>query len=318
MKFSAFAKFGHLSFTSQASYAETIYKQITGSNSLGVVLDFPVGSNQEAIAYSEALSLARCQREVDRGFAQGNPATTTDLLGALERDHRLSYNVDDTVADRRARLLAQKKLSGGATRINVERTLSSLLGDDFIAYYQSPYTGLTPPITWPDHPEFGPGLFGSKDLIPKLFTFTSPISTIDSPVTFQYSPIGAPTGNTLKTGDIVSVQLENLGLAEKVTITATGSGTATATFTKSHDIGATIAIAQTPMWTSNRRYSLIVVSSAASLDASKRQLINRTMQVLSRGVSTWAIVGPGSGTTTIPFAVGSLLGTTTVGSVTYT
>jgi hypothetical protein len=314
MKFSAFAKFGHLRFSGKPSYAETIYRQITGENALGALFDFESGTYEEAFAYSEALSLARAQLEVDRAYNQGDPNLTTDLLPALERDYRLVSMPTDTLPSRRSRLAAQMQISAGATDANIAATLTTALGADFVAYRPAKYSEVT---AWPASPGSGPGLFGRPDVAPKTVRLTRSIKDTGSSW-FYFEGVGEESDVWLAPGTVLCVQPENLWLAEKVTVgLAYGSNDAMATFTKVHDVGAIITTAPMPIWISRLRTALVIVSASCAADPVKRGTIHAIMRTLSRGVTTWDIVASSSPTAVAQFTVDSALGSATAGPVTF-
>jgi hypothetical protein len=139
-----------------------------------------------------------------------------------------------------------------------------------------------------------------------------------------YAPIEPTQVQTpLAAGDVMTVQLENLGLAEKVTIVSVGVDAIGAffrtVFANAHDIGASGIVGSVPVWTSTQRSALIVVTSIAALSADKVRRINDLMGRIARGVSVWSVAQPTTpGATTMgPFTLGaSPLGAVTLASVT--
>lgn len=127
---------------------------------------------------------------------------------------------------------------------------------------------------------------------------------------------------TLVAGDVMTLQLEVPGVAERVTVATAGAdalGTYfTATFARAHDSGATGVVGAVPVTTSSQRSSLIVATAAAALDPPSVGKVADLMGRIARAVSTWAVVQPTSpGASTLgPFTLGlSPLGCVPIGSL---
>jgi hypothetical protein len=126
----------------------------------------------------------------------------------------------------------------------------------------------------------------------------------------------------LAKGDVLCVQPENLGLAEKITVVAVeGSGptrTMHATFSNAHDAGAAATTGATPIWWSNTGHLLVVVTAAAALNAELCGRVNELLTRIAKGGTTWSIVEPTTaGATTVgPYTLGvSPLGAVPIGTV---
>lgn len=128
----------------------------------------------------------------------------------------------------------------------------------------------------------------------------------------------------LAKGDVLCVQPENLGLAEKLTIVAVEGAGATrrlhATFSNAHDAGAAATTGVTPIWWSNCGHLLVVVTAAAALNAELCGQVDEFLTRHAKGGTTWSIVEPttGGAATIGPYTLGlSPLGAVTVGSVAF-
>lgn len=122
------------------------------------------------------------------------------------------------------------------------------------------------------------------------------------------------SSSQLVPGDVVAVDIGNLGLAERVTVTESRiDGTSRylrAVFAKPHSAGVLAKTGPTPIWASTKRHSLIVVKSAAAVDARLVERVHAAMDLIARAPSTWAIVEPTTpGAATVgPFKIGTTLG----------
>lgn len=138
----------------------------------------------------------------------------------------------------------------------------------------------------------------------------------------NWSPADAEV--LLRVGDELAVEIENLGLAEKVevlSVDGTGSGRHfSAIFESVHDYGASATTGPAPIWTSTKRFVLVVVDAVAAIDADLVRKVDTFMSRISRTVTQWAIVQPTSpGASTIgPFTLDSSpLGVVTLGSLSF-
>ena len=309
---SALTPLGQLRLSAAPSHAARFYDLQTSL--WGGTLDLTPGTHAEALIYARALGYGRVRTVLDRAGDQINAAMASDELPAIERDYGLVAGANDTLTSRRAALAVGVALGRGAGRPNVESALSTLLGTAFVAYRT-----LRPSEAhnYPASPGAGPGVFGRVDLPPKTFRLTSALTALGAQV-FAYDPMsGTDDGTRLTVGDVVSVQIENGALAEKVTITAVGGGnarTATASFARAHEAGASILTGPTPLWVSTQRHALIVVTNTASITPELRRGVHLLMARIARGISTWAIVrAVPNGTYTVAFTCATPLGTASLG-----
>lgn len=94
-----------------------------------------------------------------------------------------------------------------------------------------------------------------------------------------------------------------------------------ARYVNCHAVGAAMTTGQVPYWWSTQRLNLVVLSGAWSIDRPTRAKVDQLLGKMLRIVSQWAIVTPASttqeGGTVGPLAVGSPMGTTTVGAIAF-
>lgn len=317
---SAFTPCGQLELSSKPSMAESVYRAMVSN--LGGQYDLTVGGHEEATVYARARSIARGMQAQRRAGNNALPLKCIELLPLQEAGYGIVPGETDTLLARQQALAAQMLISRGAVNENVEALLRAIVGADFVAYRMLLDSEVA---TWPADPSVGPGTFlregGATQ--PKYVKFTDPVTTVGVPITVYYTALDTTQGPVvLAKGDVMTVQLENLGLSERVTVASVGSDAAglwfTATFTNPHDIGASAIVGSVPVWISTRRFALIIVKTASALDAEKCRRIDEMMGRVARGVSTWAIVQPSSpGATTIgPFTLDSSpLGAVPVGTL---
>ncbi len=316
-KFSAFTPFGMLAFSSKPSHAENIYRSLV-DNLVGA-FDMSKGTHTEASAYARAMSLARAQYTLERAGNQSDPLKATEILPNLERDFDVRPPLSAGLFDRRTFLAAQYRLPRGGVYTNVRATLQALLGTDFLAYRLLTDAEA---VDYPADPLSSTEVNAQRVDVPGRFLqLTQPIISTGL-VWADYENLDTTSGdNLLNVGDVVMVQPENSGLAERVTVTQVQGASATrqfrAVFTKPHDVGAIVTTTNWPYWWSTKRFALIVLKAASALDADKRRKVDELMAKLARGVSQWAIVQPSSpGATTVgPFTLPAPLGTVTLGPV---
>lgn len=317
--FSCFQDFTSFAFSSKPTRGAAIYNAMIASevNAFNVVQ----GTYEEARIYATAMGLARARYTLDRGGNQLNPLKVVELLPKLEEDWVLVPGAYDGIVTRQLALAARQKLPRGARRENVEEQLRAIYGSDFIAYRTLEPTEVT---TWPNYPFSGPGTFKRDDAssLPKYLKLVDPVTILNTSTKVHYTVIQPGDQDVLVKGDVATIQVENLGLAEKVTILTAGEDTSglffTAVFHRAHDIGATILTGTVPVWLSTQRYALVIVKATSVLDADKYRMACEVMSHVSRIVSRWSVVSPSTpGATTIgPFTLDTTpIGTATIGVI---
>jgi hypothetical protein len=318
-RFSSLAPFGQLEFSSKPSVLENVYRAMV--NGLGGQYDLTVGGHNEASVYARARGVARAKQALRRAGNQALPFKAIELLPLQEQAYGLVPNETDTILTRQRALAARMLLARGATRENVETQLRAILGTAFLGYRTLAPGEIT---SWPTDPTPGPGTFPRVDgaVVAKYVRFVDPVAVVGT-ATVHYAALDPTQGTvSLVAEDVMTVQLETLGLAERVTVTTVGTDTNglffTATFAKAHDIGATGIVGSVPVWMSTQRIAFIEVTTSASIDAETVRKVADMMSRVARGVSQWAIVQPTTpGATTMgPFKLGlSPLGAVPVGTL---
>lgn len=323
---SAFTPFGMLDFSSEPSEGERIYDAMvaayTDSRDGRQAIAICPGTWQEAKVYATAMAIAAARLTLRGAGNELRGETSYALLEAHEWKYSLAPSPTDTVPQRRAALAAKQKLARGPRREAVEEALRAILGDNLIKYR---------PITVEEaatfDPSTGPGVFGRADTVDRVVRCKAPIAgppgaSFEATVPYENWDVSEPEV-VLRKDDRLCVQPENFGLAERVTVTSVaGTGpdrTFTATFTKSHDENCSATAGLLPLWTSTKRFVLIVVASVAALDAETVRRIDELMARVSRACTWWAVVQPSSAgaATAGPFILNvSPLGAVPVGTVT--
>lgn len=330
---SAFTPFGMLAFSSSPSEGEKVYRSMRASyqdpRDGSQTVDMSPGTWQEAKLYATAMMIAAANVTLQRAGKNLRGETAYEMLTAHEDKFSIAPGPNDTAAQRQAILAARQKLARGPRREAITEALRAILGDSFLAY--RPITTSEASV-WPSSPGSGPGVWTLPTVPARVIRITDPITASSSG--FSGSAFAKTVGYEnwlpnepdilLRVGDALAIQPENLGLAEKVTVTAvseTGaSRTFTATFANGHDQNCSATTGPMPLWTSTKRFVLIVVKSTAALDKESVRRVDELMERASRGPTLWAIVQPTTpGASTIgPFTLGSSpLGAVTVAQVTF-
>lgn len=320
---SMFTPCGMHAFSSKPSHAQAIYDAM--ANNLGGAYDLTVGEYNEASLYARAMSVARARYTLERAGNQYDPMRAIEMLPALERDWGVVPGETDGLLDRQIAVAAKQLVSRGSRPENLATLLTKLLGADFIKVRVHTPAEVTP--------NYAVSNFTRLDVPPKVVKLTTPICVdLGSVTAVAYENLDKTSAPiSLIKGDSLMVQPENQGLAEVVTVVAAGAAAAAypgtsltgvpvsqifaAQFTKSHDVGAVATTQNYPLWQSNQRSILIVVSHAAVLNAEKRRRINELMEATLTAGTTWGIVEP-NGTSIGPFTIGvTPIGTTCIGTI---
>lgn len=327
-KFSAFTRLGHLRLSKAPTDAEKIYRSI--ARSYGDQVSMDRGSRFDATAYATAMGVARARLTLKHAWKQRLAATASEHLASEEREHGIVPGRNDTLEERRAVLAARKKVPQGASRAAVEMALRELLGDDYIYYYTTKPAGLgASPANLGDQPMN----LQLPSVQRKLGRLLQPIATTGVSFVVGYEVSAqAPTVTAsgvapteLAVGDVVVVGAGRNGIEERVTVTSTFRTDETttyprfaATFTKPHSAGEFVTTMPFPMWLSNQRHNVIVVTTAVAENLERRRTINELLRRMLRAESTWDIVDVTSATTAGPFKIGEgKLGITPLGTVTF-
>ncbi len=314
---SRFTPCGMLAMSSRPSHAETIFKALVRSQGDA----YAAGGPHEAKLYAQAMGLARVQYALERAGNQQFAKRATDFFDILEHEHGLVPRPDATDAERTAELAARMLLPGGASQANVERALSELLGDDFVAYRPTPVDEM---VLYPAAIGDSPMNLVAPEVVRKRLVITGAISTgLGAPQQVRYLETRTEADDTALLAAEGDVLVVGPGTATEERVTVTAISTVgdehflTAAFDQPHPANTLATTAPYPMWTSTKRHSLIVLTAAAAADAEKRRKVHDLMRRVARGVSTWEIAAESEPGETGPFKVGEgLLGITTIGTIT--
>lgn len=258
-----------------------------------------VGTFVDCFAFALARIVARVQRRQEQLEGERLAMGAYELLAQLEEESGLYPAVGDTIAERRAALLARGMAAQGSRRPVFEQALRDLLGDDYIGFHVAdPASEVS---IWPSNLGDSPQLLALPDQPNVLVSLPYAISTgLGSPQYVTYVPIEPvatdSASHTLLVGDKVVVQPENLGLAETVTVTGTmlagendGPLLFQATFNHAHEPGSLAVCMPFPAWGSSQRHLWIVLTETAALDAETRRKVHELCARMVTGVTTWSI-----------------------------
>lgn len=269
-----------------------------------------VGTFVDCFAFALARVVARVQRRQEQLEGERLAMGAYELLAQLEEEYGLRPAVGDTIATRRAALLARGMAAQGSRRPSLEQALRDLLWDDYIGLHVAdPATEVS---IWPSALGDDPQLLAPADQASVLVSLPNGISTgLGSPQYVTYVPIeptsSDDTDHTLFVGDKVVVQPENLGLAETVTVTATATASSVlsfqATFNNAHDTDSLAANMPFPAWGSSQRHIWIVLTETAALDAESRRKVNELLARMVTGVTTWSICPQNVGNSAGPWTL---------------
>lgn len=333
---SAFTPCGMLAMSSKPTHAERFYRAMVGTLTAPdgrASMSVAEGSRMDAFCYASAMAMARTRYLLEHAGHEIQATHVTENLAKREDEYGSVPSDGDTVAARRAVLVARRLLPSGAAQTNVENALSELLGTDFLAYVPTPLgSEVVSPATIAAAPmnlqraEIPNTLLRLVDAISGNMpaSYTIRVDALD-PATSTTTESGSTvTSLRVSVGDKVVVSANTPNMAEVVTITAVGISagppayrTITATFTKPHVADAVCVVGDWPYWHSTKRLSLVVLTIAAAEDAEKRRKVNDQMQRQARGVSRWQIAGGVTGSAG-PFKVGvGQLGVTPIGTVAF-
>lgn len=317
MKFSAFAQFGHFSFTAKPSVHEQFYRAYVAN--VKDAFDMSEGTHAEATAYARSKAAARAARTLERAGNAVDPLKATEILPNLEKDFGVIPGPFQDTPSRRRAVSVLKKLPAGGTYTAMRAALVTALGSDFLALRL--LVGGEIVSVKGDAYLVSP----RPEITPKICRILDPITNTrgggaGANITVFYANIDPTAGDVLfVAGDQVVIDPNSSAQAEKLTaIAAAGVGTSrTVTFAgalKSHDAGAIVTTLNQPYWWSTRRTMMIVVTQAAAQSLEKRRVVDELMAKMVRGTAQWSIVQPAAvgGTTAGPDALPFVLGATPI------
>lgn len=310
--FSVFQDFVAFSFSGNVTRGQRIYESMISS--VEKAFDVTPGTYEEARIYANSMGIARARYALERALNQQFAKYAVEMLPVLEDQWSCIPKPTDTIYARQEALALKKLLPRGSRGENVEAQLRAIYGDDFITYRVFNPAEV---LTWPEFPFEGPGTFVTDNSIPKHMKLVEPVVLTGEQIA-RYATIvdGDPT--TVEIGDVFCVEVENLGLAEKITVLDAGEDTRgrwfKAVFSRVHGYEASV-VSDAPVWLSTQRRGIVVVKEASSLDAEKYRRACSVLQSIFRSVTDWAIVHPtvAGGTTIGPFTLNvSKIGTATI------
>jgi len=309
VQFGAFAAFGFLEFGGEPSRHETYYRAMIAalSDPTGVTTpyDLSEGTHMEGSTYARAAQLAAADGTLTRAGNERHAYKSHDLLPLLEADYDIVPPPNATLQERRVALSVRMRAARGGRRENIVASLREALGDEFIAFVESKRFS----------PQVDAGLVNCNESTgaPKYARLTEavPYAGIHS-IGFTFEML---TGETLQAGDVVTVQGENTGCSEKVTLLTVSGNRLNAAFTKAHDAGATVSTARWVSRTSTTRHVFAIVRDAYNSEV--QRLASQVLSRLVRATDTWAIVQPSQPGTVGPFLITSRIGCTSLGEITY-
>lgn len=279
---SAFSPPGHFAFSSRKPRAQVIYESLR--EGMGDTYEEGFEGRQQARLYAQAMCLASADLQNIRAGNNRIPAKATELLPELERDYQVIPPYSATLEERRAVFSSRAKAVRGNRREAVEDALSTLLGSDFVRYETTDRADV---VTWPSSPG-DLGVFAATGAQHKSFKINVPISIVGTPFSIPVTL----TGNSLPPviGETYCVDPDSRGSPEQIVIDEVlfeGTRIVT-TFARAHEAG-TAAVRPHPMWISNQRCVVVVVTVAAAQNPEKRRQINELMARMMRGVTQWGI-----------------------------
>lgn len=294
---SCFTPTGMLTLSSEPSHAQPIYETMIAS--LGGAFKVTQGTHVEASIYARAMAFGELRYLLEHAGDQITAAGVDEMLGLREAEYDVVPGPSDTLAERRAVIASRKLLSRGARRESVEAALAALLGASFVGLRAcTPAEIVNTPSTLGDQP--------ANLQLPTvrrcLYRLTPAVSTgLGAAQTVAFTAVD-PTDAVPLVGDVIVVEPEIDGIAERTRVEAVGAGTLTATFSNPHTAGCLVTSAPFPYWTGTQRASLIFVEDAAAIAPETRRKMNELLERIMRAPSTWAIV-QGTGSSAGPFTL---------------
>lgn len=264
-------------------------------------LSAEVGSFVDCFAFAFARVLARVQQRQQQLDRERLGVGAYELLAGLEEEFGLKPGPTDTIAQRQLALSQAMKKLLGSVRPALEQSLYELHGADYIGVHiRNPENGEAD--VWPAALGDSPQLLGADDMDRKLVRLPDGISTdLGSSQSVAYVPIDpnpSDGGHSLVKGDMVVLGVENLGLAETVTVESTSTVGGTLYFTttpnNAHDADALAVAMPFCAWGSSQRHIFVVLSATAAFDAEKLRKTHLLMARTVTGVTTWSVC-PASG-----------------------
>lgn len=288
-RFSAFTPFGMLAFSSRPSHGETIYRAYVAA--LGGQYSTEPGSASEARVYANAMGLARARYTLDRARNQLDPWRTVELLPVREHEYGIIPGLEDTVEDRQAAVAAKMRLARGCSRPELERSLLTLLGEDFVALRT---IGIDDAEVFPSDPS--QQNFADAFTPRKAVRISGRIFPGQRTLSYEAADPHGPAV-VLEPGDVLTVDPGNSGLVEVVTVEDATEAKVAATFLRVHEPGSYATTQPYPWWASTVRHVNAIVTDEAAVDPETRRKVTDLLDTVLRGVTTWGIIAESAETT---------------------
>lgn len=312
-RFSAFARFGHVSFSGKELPGKKIYESLKRAMGPDFNGSFN-GSHTQAKLFAWAMGLATASLMLDRVKNNAIAKKATDLLPNLESQFGVvPYRGESKIA-RRARLHARMMVSRGSTYEAVWEILNTILGSGFVQWTTATASTL---VRFPDTASDADDVChfveaGSQAVVLQT---TGPImpGTQTIPVT-ELTEKTSSTFRQAMVGRTILVDPANMSRREKVTVTAVTTDadekidSFTATFSNPHDVGSLSTTQYFPLWRSSAQYHFFETDASTAVDLEKRRLLNDELLRAMKSVAKWDI-----GSTDDYFGANALVGVHPVG-----
>ena len=322
--FSAFTPYGQLEFSSLPATPENVHNALVRATGGNYNTDVDDENGAQARLYAWSRQVARAKQELRRAGNQHEPLKVTDLLPTQERSHHIVPEPGSTSDERRSVLAVRSELTRGNVKESVENALTTLLGDDFVAYV--PLTPAEGGTAIPADPSTV-GTFVEDTRGPQAYKIITSIAFTGTPVLVQYADIDGSSPNVrVNIGQKLVIDPDKDGLREVVTVTNSVDLTFPvagsffeATYTKAHAADAAV-VTSFPFWNSTRKHNVVVVKNGRAVDPELRRKVDDVFARLLQGISTWDIIeeDPAGSGCAGPFEVGvGKIGVTPIGKITF-
>lgn len=299
------------------------------SDGSSFALSTDLGSFVDCFAFALSRVVAKAQLRQHKLDRERLAAGAWELLPALEDEFGLFPAPDDSIQTRRSALAAAMRSALGSRRTELEQGLADLLGADYVGLHVHSTADVDIyPATLGDSPM----LLALPETPRKIVSLPYSVSTgLGALQYLAYEPIDPlpedGADNTLTAGDQIVIGVDNLGLAETVTIDSVEDPGDGETYplmrvlvNNPHGPGTLCAAMPFPAWSSSQRHIFVVLAETAALDADTRRKVHEHMARTVTGVTTWSIspvnASGGAGPLTLDDAVFGRLDMTPFGTIT--
>ena len=292
--FSAFARFGHLAYSSKDPRSKGVYESMLRALGPGYTTTEFDDNRMTATAYADAIEIANCLLCLERAVSQQYPLKAQEMLSHLERMHGVHPGPRATLPERRAAVAARMAVARGPLYGNVVEVLQNLLGSDFVGYDRIDSSDFV------DNEAAG---------IEDRANFVKPgteahVYRLDEPAMPSGSAIMVRatllTNTHAQAGDTAVIDGHDSHRRERITITDRVDALESLVFepTRPHAAGALLTTQHFPIWSTNARAHFVTLTTAAAEDRETRRRVDEEMRRMMRSAARWW-VGDGNG----PFKV---------------